>query len=1720
MANRVGGDDELIGRIFASIRSSEYLNLPYWRCEAELGQPWEQVRAIVDRVDGLEIIEIPRRSGTGSFEAIRPEPTAEALARLEGVDQGLLRRAFSRGDDRERLQAALAIRSGGESSDPDERRSGGQGPAEPSNAGPGPTDADFRVLDTLEDIESERINFGLYDTFVSAAEVTARLGGPPDYGEQAVRESLDRLRDDGHVLYVDADRVRSRISEVVRVLKRVKQRFSADDADHAPYLVNAVRVEFAPRRRLGRHKRLDPPLRRLFEEHRGQRSRLDTARKAVEQGIASALGHAPGETAISGIQERALTEIGSRWLAAHGHGFVITGNTGSGKTEAALFPLLLGAVQERLNDLPGCKAIFVYPRQELAKNQLQRLCRYLAYVNRALASRPGHGGAMLTAGIVFGQTPMSEQELLEGGEYRGRGDWSPAVTGRRLPYFDAEDDSPVVFEATGSGSGRLIAAGGFDQGGWELDNFAATREAVLARAPDFLVITTEMLHRWLGYPRANDLFGLPRRASGAPAFLPPRAIVVDEIHLYDSAHGAQVGMLLRRLRHRIGVAMATVSHDWRHPLVIGMSATIGAPGKFWSELSGLPPHLVSEITPLPNDFEAGRGREYFLFIRPENYSRGKFNGDASVAIQAIMSVAHNMRRRGPSDEALAKHRTLVFQDSISRLKKLTVEFHDAEVNQYLAQFRLERPGGDPLGSPEFLDGEYWVFEDTDPFQYAENRARPGQPPAALTTSSEPVYSGRPGGDDLRRDIVFATTALEVGYDDPEIQFVLQHHAPRTPASFVQKKGRAGRSLDDRPITGVTLSRLSFRDAFYFQNPRLLFDPADYTPPLNVSNYFVQRFQALALVFDELARLTGRSHAWLPDGAEIDAALAATARTIAAHGEVLNGAYRRVTGSALRASYPDVGRLWSWFASEFDDTDVRAAVLASRNLLSGHPGMPDNLFSTVNLPTTRVMFYPRAGAAMQAREEDIALLFSEAAPGRVTRRYGWGQALHWRPPRGQVDVERYKAHRDPPGPFRPDRVRALAELWGTDWEQLMPLNVREVCGGTLPEGFYRVRYVELWNFGEIDPAEPRAPQPSWVWWGKRTPGGVDLHYVSDGSTLDDPWRRVSPESSSFSLSFSHVLLHRDGAAEIAPTFSLPLPPLFPGLLDRIDGFCGGDDDARAPVRVWEAHYAAEARVVLLANRWEDDQAGAVSQTVAYTDGSSGVPLLYGHDLETEGLAAPFDLVLLRSAVEAVRGEWWQDESRRTHLQDQFLRHALKTDGWPGSGAEPPLNVFEIRLATDLLATARAETRAQGLDLGTFLERLADTDGARAMIDEVRAVYWRDSRRLTDEYLGRLLAALADPDVGEHLARTFRRVSDRTEVVEYLAATALHSLKHAVRRLFATEGYTRDEEVGSTAVLPFTHGHWGREHRFFVFERNAGGNGGTRLIGHLADRPPGQILSRWWEHSLGCPIGQEEDFVRSAFQRSGQQLVDLATQFLATPVADRSSPEPRLRSLMPAIVDDPIAIGRVAAIVTAEFTLAGESGISVAALHLELQRLEQQLAERFLRHPAREELAGYVASCVEAQPAHWPALAALMDIYLRHASELGQSDEPATTALDRFLDQVGDLLPRTCVDACPACLAGQCQIGPIDATRHALSRRLLRALHEHLTRGMTLVYNPSRTTIAELDAIADANDGWLVLVCGQPLEWELAAGLRERFEQVGRLADHDDFTLRLVFRRRPA
>ena len=177
-----------------------------------------------------------------------------------------------------------------------------------------------------------------------------------------------------------------------------------------------------------------------------------------------------------------------------GRNLVVSTGTGSGKTESFLLPILNALIAQRAAGTlgPGVRALFLYPMNALANDQLKRL-------RSALAGAPD---------ITFGR-----------------------YTGETLEYAkDAEAD----FRAMNPGSQRL-------------PNELLSREEMRATPPHILMTNYAMLEYLLLRPRDIHLFDGPHAGTW-------RFLVLDEAHVYDGAQGSEVALLLRRLRQRVAPA--------------------------------------------------------------------------------------------------------------------------------------------------------------------------------------------------------------------------------------------------------------------------------------------------------------------------------------------------------------------------------------------------------------------------------------------------------------------------------------------------------------------------------------------------------------------------------------------------------------------------------------------------------------------------------------------------------------------------------------------------------------------------------------------------------------------------------------------------------------------------------------------------------------------------------------------------------------------------------------------------------------------------------------------------------------------------------------------------------------------------------------------------------------------------------------------------------------
>lgn len=270
----------------------------------------------------------------------------------------------------------------------------------------------------------------------------------------------------------------------------------------------------------------DPILRQRFWERLAEPERLVKG-PILEASPPYEIGRTLSELAAEGTLHHAILDLcattdalpANRPLYLHqekairnvvdrGRNLIVATGTGSGKTESFLIPIIDHLLREEVEGTlsqPGVRALLLYPMNALANDQLGRL--------RALLGR----FPAITYGRYTGETLERQTQALDAFRERERSEPPP--------------------------------------------NELLSREAMRQGPPHILLTNYAMLEYLLLRPQDTELFDGPTGRHW-------RFIVVDEAHVYDGAAGIEVGMLLRRLKDRVGANRNRLT-------CIATSATLG-----------------------------------------------------------------------------------------------------------------------------------------------------------------------------------------------------------------------------------------------------------------------------------------------------------------------------------------------------------------------------------------------------------------------------------------------------------------------------------------------------------------------------------------------------------------------------------------------------------------------------------------------------------------------------------------------------------------------------------------------------------------------------------------------------------------------------------------------------------------------------------------------------------------------------------------------------------------------------------------------------------------------------------------------------------------------------------------------------------------------------------------------------------------------------------------
>jgi hypothetical protein len=921
---------------------------------------------------------------------------------------------------------------------------------------------------------------------------------------------------------------RSRFAEVVRLLYLLRQRFSFDDWQTANKLVSDIRIQL---------QRRSYPRRDVCSEEVIKALKDNGAPENYLAVISQLLKNTDGNLlTLARFQHEAILQQFLQLRSGGDRALVIGAGTGAGKTKAFYIPAMAEIVG-MISTIPSVKILAIYPRTELLKDQLAEAFTETRKLDLLLKTKEK---PPISMGAYYGDTLPSAKFLLNSTSVTSGSSWSlrDDGTGWICPYFFcpnpacnnremiwSKDDVNKEAKANEHGQYGQYARLKCPSCHYEITSahLVLTREQMIHHPPDILFTTTEMLNRRLARSSEHELFGINTSN-------PPRLVLLDEIHTYEGLHGAQVAYLLRRWHYARGS-----SHSSPNVCFVGLSATLREAESFFSRLTGIPQHQVTYIAPSDKDL-LEEAMEYNLVLKGDPVSGTSL---LSTSVQSVMLLSRFLDRARPTSvETVSRgvigEKIFAFSDKLDVINRWYHIETDAEMNKTLSKYRkAKNDTGNDVKSRMSKAGQIWPACE----MIGHNLYTPLR--LGLTSSQ---YRGVKSN----ADVIIATSTLEVGFNDVTVGAVVQHKAPRSLASFLQRKGRAGRTRIMRPWMLVVASAYG-RDRWAFQHSENLFNPL--LPPLElpIQNYYIQKIQATYALLDWL------THEMKKQGITIDAWEICTNKGITSSSsrrfyaqkvcallkKIIDGDYLGVFTRYLQlslalddqASVDSI--LWGEprpLLTEVIPTLLRQLesdwqIIKDGNVIqftddkSSTPlprFLPSSLFSDLNLPELIIHIpenAPRKSSHRKQTDESVALsqpvvrdvsmdltqALQEFAPGNVSKRFSRKEYIkesHWlslpdeaQLSRGMLPLQYLKVIFNPVPELIAHGDRVFQVYKPVEYSlDLVPSNIKDTSSARLlwKSNFIPVNQMED-GLGREKPVDPTSKDSNWAANLSLTPG---------------------------------------------------------------------------------------------------------------------------------------------------------------------------------------------------------------------------------------------------------------------------------------------------------------------------------------------------------------------------------------------------------------------------------------------------------------------------------------------------------------------------------------------------------------------------------------------------------------------------------------------------------
>ena len=277
------------------------------------------------------------------------------------------------------------------------------------------------------------------------------------------------------------------------------------------------------------------------------------------------------------------------------------------------------------------------------------------------------------------------------------------------------------------------------------------------------------------------------------------AIVFDEVHSYNSSYGGHATAIISKIKE---IRKSNI-------LLAGLSATIDMPEEFGRKLfkSG-----IKVIAPTENDIVERLADEKYIFIKSGVKEKGDdvYPLKTQSMIQTIVLISSTINKK-----------MMAFMDSVDAVISLSQQTEDAYNSKKLYEFRLDDllnrkfhyvgltcngPSNNcQLNCSIYTMGECWDIL---------RRSTGATTPQKINIKQIYAESLIPRAELQNSRTIFSTSELQLGIDIPDIEYLVQYGTPYTIFDYIQRKGRAGRSIGSKPIFLFILGNSS-NDYIYF-----------------------------------------------------------------------------------------------------------------------------------------------------------------------------------------------------------------------------------------------------------------------------------------------------------------------------------------------------------------------------------------------------------------------------------------------------------------------------------------------------------------------------------------------------------------------------------------------------------------------------------------------------------------------------------------------------------------------------------------------------------------------------------------------------------------------------------------------------------------------------------------------------------------------------------------